>query len=98
MDNSKLYCVVFLDVREAFDCVLHNTITKDAQLQLFWYNRNSTKVNWFKHVIDREQQCSVNGHLSNLRAMKCGVPPLTYMSMCTTGIHLGSFVILNAHK
>ncbi len=72
MDNGKINCVVFLDVRKAFDCINHEILLKKM---LNYFAISGIPLNWFKsYLTDREQQCLVNGHLSSPRKIKCGVP------------------------
>ena len=72
IDNGKLNCVVFLDVRKAFDCINHEILLKKLPN---YFGIIGTSLNWFKsYLTDREQQCLVKSHLSSSRTIKCGVP------------------------
>jgi hypothetical protein len=72
MDKGKINCVVFLDVRKAFDCINHKILLKKI---LNYLGISGIPLNWFKsYLSDREQQCLVNGHLSSPRKIKCGIP------------------------
>ncbi len=72
MDNGKINCVVFLNVRKAFDCINHEILLKKM---LNYFAISGIPLNWFKsYLTDREPQCLVNGHLSSPRKIKCGVP------------------------
>jgi hypothetical protein len=72
MDKGKINCVVFLDVRKAFDCINHEILLKKM---LNYFGTSGIPLNWFRsYLADREQQCLVNGHLSSPKMIKCGVP------------------------
>jgi hypothetical protein len=71
MDKGKINCVVFLDVRQAFDCINHEILLKKM---LNYFGISGIPLNWFKsYLSDREQQCLVNSYLSSPRKIKCGV-------------------------
>ena len=62
--------VVFLDIRKAFDTVSH-----DIQLEeLSCYGIKDRELMFFRSCLqDRIQCCSVNGHISTLQKITCGV-------------------------
>jgi hypothetical protein len=71
MDNGKLTGVVFLDIRKAFDSIDHVIPLKKlafdgvSQLELAWFQ---------SYLSNGQQQCQVNGCLSNKGEFICGVP------------------------
>ena len=72
MDVGKINCVVFLDIRKAFDSINHEILLKKLNLN-FGISGNALK--WFdSYIKDREQQCIVNGQLSSSKKIICGVP------------------------
>ena len=72
--------VIFIDLEKAFDIVDHNTII--AKLRL--YGVEVVELEWFIAYLDeRKQCCKVNGKISKIQYIKCGVPQ---------GSCLGSFL------
>ena len=72
MDVGKINCVVFLDIRKAFDSINHEILLNKMNLN-FGISGNALK--WFdSYIKDREQQCIVNGQLSSSKKIICGVP------------------------
>ena len=72
IDVGKINCVVFLDIRKAFDSINHEILLKKMNLN-FGISGNALK--WFdSYIKDREQQCIVNGQLSSSKNIICGVP------------------------
>ena len=72
MDVGKINCVVFLDIRRAFDSINHEILLNKMNLN-FGISGNALK--WFdSYIKDREQQCIVNGQLSSSKKIICGVP------------------------
>ena len=71
-DVGKINCVVFLDIRKAFDSINHEILLQKMNLN-FGISGNALK--WFdSYIKDREQQCIVNGQLSSSKKIICGVP------------------------
>ena len=71
MDNGKLTGVVFLDVRKAFDSIDHAILLE----KLAFYGISQLELAWFQsYLSNRQQQCQVNGCLSNKRKIICRVP------------------------
>ena len=82
IDHGNFNAVVFLDLKKAFDTVDHNILLSKMNL----YGKQGTAVNWFKsYLTNRTQQCFVNGSLSRICSLKCGVPQ---------GTNLGPFLFL----
>ena len=72
MDNGELNCVVFLDVRKAFDSINHE-ILLDKMHNFFGIT--GTQLKWFESYLNnRVQQCLINGQLSSPKTIICGVP------------------------
>ena len=71
MDNGELNCVVFLDVRKAFDSINHE-ILLDKMHNFFGIT--GTQLKWFESYLNnRVQQCLINGQLSSPKTITCGV-------------------------
>jgi hypothetical protein len=69
--NRGNFCIgIFLDLRKAFDTCSHDILLKKlSKLGI----RNST-LNWFNsYLSDRSQRVEIDGHLSNLLNISCGV-------------------------
>ena len=72
MDIGKLNGVVFFDMKKAFDSINHHTLLNkiDEQFAIF-----GMELKWFETcLMNKEQQCSGNGELSNNKIISCGVP------------------------
>ena len=83
IDNGKINSVIFLDIRKAFDTVNHEILLR--KLSNYGIKGGTHKF----YLKDRKQCCSVNGHISSLETIQCGVPQrsslgpvlfLTYMN------------------
>ena len=71
MDNGELAGVVFLDIQKAFDSIDHNILLK----KLKFYGILQIDLNMFQsYLTDRYQQCQINGFLSKMGKLICGVP------------------------
>lgn len=76
IDRGNVNAVVFLDLKKAFDTVDHGILLS----KLNAYGFGGTTGNWFKsYLSDRNQKCSVNGHLSRNRSLLCGIPQGTIL-------------------
>ena len=76
IDSGNVNSVVFLDLKKAFDTVDHEVLLS----KLHAYGFRGAADNWFEsYISDRNQQCSVNGHLSNSRSLICGIPQGTIL-------------------
>ena len=67
----SLNCVLFLDLKKAFDTVDHYILLEKLKL----YGVDTPSLSWFTSYLSNRKQCTcVNGFFSNERLMSCGVP------------------------
>jgi retron-type reverse transcriptase len=72
MYNGELNCVVFLDVRKAFDSINHEILLDKMH---HFFGITGTQLKWFESYLNnRVQQCLINGQLSSPKTITCGVP------------------------
>ena len=73
MDNyGKLNGVVFLDIKTAFDSINHHILLNKMNEQFGIFGM---ELKWFEsYLLNREQQCCINGELSSNKVITCGVP------------------------
>ena len=71
INNGNLNSVVFLDIKKAFDTVDHKIFLQ--KLACYGINGSSLKL-IESYLKDRSQCCSVNGQLSSMKSIVCGVP------------------------
>ena len=71
VDNGKLNSVVFLDITKAFDTVDHKILLQ--KLSCYGIKDNFQKL-IESYLQGRTQHCSVNGHVSAMEHIICGVP------------------------
>ena len=70
MDNGKLTGMVFIDIRKAFDSIDHATLLQT----LACYGVSQLEHTLFQsYLVNRQQQCQVNGFLSTKMEIICGV-------------------------
>ena len=70
VDSGKLNSVVFLDIKKAFDTVDHKILLQ--KLSCYGIKGNSQKL--IESCLQgRIQCCSVNGHVSTMEHIMCGV-------------------------
>ncbi len=71
MDHGQLTAVLFLDLKKAFDMVNHVILLNKLQM----YGVSPQSLQWFKNYLaSRVQKTKVNGEVSTMREIKCGVP------------------------
>ena len=76
MDLGKLVDLVFIDLKEAFDIVYHNTLCKNLEL----YSVEQRELSWFQsNLINRKQFCRVNGVDSEIEDIEVGAPQGSYL-------------------
>ena len=76
VDKGSVNAVVFLDLKNAFDTVDHTILLS----KLFQYGICGIAYEWFRSYLDnRNQQCFVNGSLSNSQILTCGIPQGTIL-------------------
>lgn len=64
MDNGCLTGVIFLDFKNAFDCVDHNNLIKKLTL----YGNRGNILNWFRsYLTDQVQTCKIGPALFDKR-------------------------------
>ena len=72
MDDGKLNCLVFLDVRKTVDSTNHEILLSKMR---HFFGVTGNQLKWFQSNLgNRAQQCLVNGQLSNPKTITCGVP------------------------
>ena len=65
-----------LDLKEAFDTVKHDILLSKMNL----YRIQGIALDWFRsYLTNRTQRCLVNGSLSRICSLKCGVPQGTIL-------------------
>ena len=71
IDNGKIGCGIFIDLRRAFDTVNHDILLT----KLEHYGIRDNMLSWFQsYLSNREQYVSINGEQSESHAINCGVP------------------------
>ena len=71
MDEGKINCILFLDIRKAFDSINHILLSEMRSN----IGISSNELLCFEsYLTDREQQCVANGILSSVGKLKCGIP------------------------
>ena len=76
IDRGNVNAVVFLDLKKAFDTVDHDILLAKMNL----YGIQGIALDWFRsYLTNRTQRCLVNGSLSRICSLKCGVPQGTIL-------------------
>ena len=71
VDKGLLNCVIFINLKKAFDTIDHEIILK----KLAKYGVDQNALKWFKsYLANRLQRCNVNNHLSSTSPLNYGVP------------------------
>ncbi|CAB4039709.1 Hypothetical predicted protein, partial [Paramuricea clavata] len=71
MDSGKINCIVFLDVRNAFDSINHEILID--KMRNFFGATGKQLRSFESYLEDRVQQCLINGQLSSPKKIICGV-------------------------
>ena len=88
IDRGNVNAVVFLDLKNAFDTVDHDILLPKMNL----YGIQGTALDWFKsYLSNRTQRCLVNGSLSRICSLKCGVPQGTILGPLLFLIYINDF-------
>ena len=67
---------MFLDLKKAFDTVDHEIFLG----KLNTYGISGMAASWFRsYLSERQQTCFINGHSSNSRFVRCGIPQGTIL-------------------
>ena len=76
IDKGSVNAVVFLDLKKAFDTVDLTILLS----KLFEYGIRGIAYEWVRsYLVNRNQQCFVNGSLSNSQSLTCGIPQGTIL-------------------
>ena len=76
IDHGNVNAVVFLALKKAFDTVDHGILSSKMNL----YGIQGITLDWFgSYLTNRTQRCLVNGSLSRICSLKCGVPQGTIL-------------------
>ena len=71
LDDGNIGCEVFVDLQKAFDTVDHQILLA----KLNHYGICGVSNGWFKSYLSNPHQyVSINGYISGLAAINCGVP------------------------
>jgi hypothetical protein len=71
LDHNEVTIGIYLDSQKAFDTVNHNILLQ----KLYNYGIRGTVYEWFKDYLhDRHQFTVVNGAISRITKISCGVP------------------------
>ena len=71
IDNNKANFALFLDLKKAFDTVDHEILIS----KLAKYGITGIENNWFKsYLTNRSQYCSIDGQVSDIMEIDCGIP------------------------
>ena len=79
MDYGELNCVIFLDIRKAFDSINRELLFK--KWRKFFGITHGIQLKWFESCLNnRAQQCLIDGQLSSPKMITCGVPQGSILS------------------
>ena len=80
IDNGLLNGVLFIDLNKAFDTIDHEIILR----KLANYGVDPNALRFFaSYLCNRSQKCTVNGALSSVSKLTCGVPRVVYWDLCS---------------
>jgi hypothetical protein len=83
--NGNLNCVVFLDVRKAFDSINHEILLQKMHDH---FGIIGTELGNGLNLTNREQQCTVNGQISSPKKTVCN----------PAGFDLGTVAVFSIYK
>ena len=89
MDSGQLNCIVFLDVRKAFDSINHEILIDKMRKFFGITGIKPTKMVRIIPLNNRVQQCLINGQLSS---------PKKDNMKSSTGVHPSSSTIFIIYK
>ena len=96
IDKGKNTISIFLDLSKGFDCVNHKILLE----KLKFYGIRGLALDFFKsYLTDRQQYTVVNGKMSCLQTILCGVPqgsvlgPLLFLIYTNDICHATNFLI-----
>lgn len=94
LNEGRVVNCLFIDVKKAFDTVDHNLlITKLSSIGI----RGVTN-RWFRSYLeDRIQICNINGNLSSIEHVQCGVPQGSVLGPLLFLIYSNSILELNLY-
>jgi hypothetical protein len=80
MDNGKINGVVFVDIKKAFDSINHCVLLNKMNEQFGIFG---SELKWFEsYLMNRVQQCSINGKLSDKKGLTVECPRVLYWGSC----------------
>ena len=88
IDNNKANFALFLDLKKAFDTVDHEILIS----KLAKYGITGIENNWFKsYLTNRSQYCSIDGQVSDIMEIDCGIPQGSCLGPLLFIIYLNDF-------
>ena len=88
IDNNKANFALFLDLKKAFDTVDHEILIS----KLAKYGITGIENNWYKsYLTNRSQYCSIDGQVSDIMEIDCGIPQGSCLGPLLFIIYLNDF-------
>ena len=95
IENGKYTSVTFIDLKKAFDTVSHEILINKLQL----YGVAGKELRWFQsYPSNRQQCCKVNGKLSDLMEITCGVPQGSCLGQLLFIIYINDLTLSIKHS